>query len=147
MSAEPLLDTRQQYLELTDEFIEGVARKFFSILPATMTPEQQEAAIESTASFIRDVDALIARVDLLDANTQAAIEADLVRNRLKAMRSVAWLAMKELNPDQAWFWTEAWQAGQRAADADIAAGCTRFHASTDDFLASLDAWHQSHAHA
>jgi hypothetical protein len=45
----------------------------------------------------------------------------------------------ERDPDQAWFWTEEWQAGEREADADIAAGrVTRFH-SDEDFLRSLGA--------
>ncbi|MFN0093236.1 MAG: hypothetical protein ACKVVT_00445, partial [Dehalococcoidia bacterium] len=31
------------------------------------------------------------------------------------------------DPDQWWFWTDAWQAGEREADEDIAAGrFTRF---------------------
>jgi hypothetical protein len=47
--------------------------------------------------------------------------------------------MQEVNPDQAWFWTRSWQAGEREADADYAAG--RFHSydSTDAFLAALEA--------
>ncbi|CAN5517870.1 AbrB/MazE/SpoVT family DNA-binding domain-containing protein [soil metagenome] len=39
---------------------------------------------------------------------------------------------------QAWFWSEEWQAGEREASADVAAGRgTRFE-SDEDFLASLD---------
>jgi hypothetical protein len=44
----------------------------------------------------------------------------------------------ERDPQQAWFWTEDWQAGEREADADIAAGRTTRHESTDEFLAFLD---------
>jgi dextranase len=39
---------------------------------------------------------------------------------------------------QAWFWAEAWQAGEREASADIAAGRTRRLESDEDFLDSLD---------
>ncbi len=39
--------------------------------------------------------------------------------------------------DQAWFWDEAWQAGEREADADIAAGRGTYYDSTEAFLASL----------
>ena len=40
--------------------------------------------------------------------------------------------------DQAWFWTEEWQAGEAEADADIATGrVTRFD-TDEDFLASLE---------
>lgn len=41
--------------------------------------------------------------------------------------------------DQAWFWTERWQAREREADAHIAAGEVTTHDSPDDFLAHLDA--------
>ncbi len=47
------------------------------------------------------------------------------------------LAPKDAPPDQWWFWTDEWQAGEREADADIAAGRTTFYASTEDFIASL----------
>jgi hypothetical protein len=139
MPAEPLFDTQRQYLELTDEFIEGIARKFFTILPTTMTSQQRDAAINSMAAFIRDVDALIARVDLVDTIIQTANASDLVRNRLRALRNVAWVAMQELNPDQAWYWTEKWQAGEREADRDLAAGRLTHYASDEEFDAALDA--------
>ncbi len=43
-----------------------------------------------------------------------------------------------IDPDQAWFWTPEWQAGEREADAEIAAGGgTRYH-SDEEFLAALD---------
>ena len=43
-----------------------------------------------------------------------------------------------IDPDQAWFWTPEWQAGEREADAHIAAGRgTRYH-SDEEFLAALD---------
>jgi hypothetical protein len=51
----------------------------------------------------------------------------------------AWAAMnaEEQDPDQAWFWTPEWQAKEREADADIAAGrVTRFE-SDEEFLDAL----------
>jgi len=36
--------------------------------------------------------------------------------------------------DQAWFWTERWQAMEREADADIAAGRTTVVEGTDGLL-------------
>jgi AbrB family looped-hinge helix DNA binding protein len=42
--------------------------------------------------------------------------------------------------DQTWFWTREWQAGERAADADLAAGRRgRVFDSDDEFLAVLAA--------
>ena len=39
--------------------------------------------------------------------------------------------------DSAWFWDEAWQAGEREADADIAAGRGEFFGSTEEFINAL----------
>ena len=40
--------------------------------------------------------------------------------------------------DQAWFWTERWQAMEREADADIAAGRVTIVEGTDELIAHLD---------
>ena len=44
---------------------------------------------------------------------------------------------KLIDADQAWFWTPEWQAGEREASADIAAGRTQRHDSPEAFLSSL----------
>ena len=41
--------------------------------------------------------------------------------------------------DQAWFWTERWQAMEREADEDIAAGRVTTFEDVDDFIAHLKA--------
>jgi len=41
--------------------------------------------------------------------------------------------------DQAWFWTERWQAMEREADADIAAGRVAVVEGADELMAHLDA--------
>lgn len=45
--------------------------------------------------------------------------------------------LKSVPADQAWFWTEAWQAGEREASAQIAAGEGEVYDDEDTFLASL----------
>ena len=45
---------------------------------------------------------------------------------------------KVIDATQAWYWTPAWQAGEREAADDLAAGRSRVFESSDDFLASLD---------
>jgi hypothetical protein len=45
----------------------------------------------------------------------------------------------KIDPDQAWFWTEAWQRGERQADADIAAGRVERFDDLESLLADLDA--------
>src|SRR5665213_2358236 len=43
-----------------------------------------------------------------------------------------------VDADQRWFWTDRWQAMEREADAEIAAGRVKRFDSADDFLAALD---------
>ena len=45
---------------------------------------------------------------------------------------------KVIDATQAWYWTAAWQAGERAASAELEAGEGTTFESSDDFLASLD---------
>ena len=40
--------------------------------------------------------------------------------------------------DQAWFWTERWQAMEREAQEDIAAGRVETFNSAEEFIADLD---------
>ncbi len=40
--------------------------------------------------------------------------------------------------DQAWFWTDRWQAMEREADEDIAAGRVETFDSAEEFIADLD---------
>ena len=50
------------------------------------------------------------------------------------------IAEGPIDPDQAWFWTPTWQAGEREADQQLAAGGEGSeHRSTEDFIAHLDA--------
>jgi antitoxin MazE len=43
------------------------------------------------------------------------------------------------DPDQAWFWTEEWQQGEREVDEDIAAGRVHVFDDAESFLAALEA--------
>ena len=44
-----------------------------------------------------------------------------------------------VDPAQAWFWSERWQAMEREADEDIAAGRLRASDDVEAFLGELDA--------
>ncbi len=46
--------------------------------------------------------------------------------------------VKDRDPEQAWFWTPGWQAGERRASADIKAGRTVRYESDEEFLAALE---------
>ena len=43
----------------------------------------------------------------------------------------------EIDPDQAWFWTPSWQAGEREVDDDLAADKYEEFGSMDEFLNTL----------
>jgi hypothetical protein len=43
----------------------------------------------------------------------------------------------EIDPDQAWFWTPEWQAGEEEASEDIAAGRVKRYYSSEEFLAAF----------
>lgn len=43
----------------------------------------------------------------------------------------------EIDPDQAWFWTPEWQAGEQKASEDIAAGRVERYYSDDELLAAF----------
>jgi len=40
--------------------------------------------------------------------------------------------------DQAWFWTNSWQAGEWRASEDLARGAVTTYWSAEEFLATLD---------
>ena len=71
--------------------------------------------------------------DALHLREGDEVEFAVVKPGVVAMRG-----MRMIPVDQAWFWTEEWQAGEREVDEHIAAGRTTFFGSTDAFLAALD---------
>ena len=44
-----------------------------------------------------------------------------------------------IDPDQAWFWSEEWQRGEREVDENIAAGRVQVFDDVESFIAALDA--------
>jgi predicted transcriptional regulator len=49
----------------------------------------------------------------------------------------AYLQQQQVKPGQEWFWTAEWQAAEREAEADLAAGRVEAFDNDADFLASL----------
>ena len=43
-----------------------------------------------------------------------------------------------IDPEQAWYWTREWQAKEREADDDRAAGQVSRYETDEDFLTALD---------
>ena len=77
---------------------------------------------------------LARQVQLASAARQPLeVPADLVDVLAEYLRET--LAVAE---DQAWFWSEEWQAGEREAEADIAAGRVKTFETMDDLLVDLE---------
>ncbi len=43
-----------------------------------------------------------------------------------------------MDKDQAWFWTEEWQKGEKEADEDIRHGKTASHGTAGDFIKAME---------
>ena len=52
--------------------------------------------------------------------------------------AVVMRGLKLIPADQAWFWTESWQAGEEEASQDIDAGRTEVFKDDESFLHSLE---------
>jgi hypothetical protein len=77
---------------------------------------------------------LARQVQLANAARQSLeVPADLVDVLAEYLRET--MAVAE---DQAWFWSADWQAGEREAEADVAAGRVQVFDSMDDLLADLE---------
>lgn len=71
-------------------------------------------------------------VDALDLHEGDRLECRLENGRIVIVPTV------EIPKDQAWFWTEEWQEGEREADEDIKAGRVKAFDNVDDLIADLE---------
>lgn len=65
-------------------------------------------------------------------------EGDLLEAEITA-DGILLRPQKVIDATQAWFWTSEWQAGEREADADGAAGRVETFASGEEFVEALKA--------
>jgi hypothetical protein len=95
-----------------------------------------ETNVAETGEYIRQADEFLSIIRALpDADPDRLY---LEREVAGARRSMLELMM-QLDPDQAWFWTEEWQAKMREADADLASGRSTVYYSNEEFDAALRA--------
>lgn len=66
-------------------------------------------------------------------------DGDEIEFEIRPDGRVLMSGLKMIPADQAWFWTEAWQAGEREASAQLARGEGQLFQTSEDFLKSLDA--------
>jgi len=137
-------EAKQQVTSASAPFM-VVASHVFELVRQGKRPPSDDASIEVVARLIRAADAYADAVTLLSQDGQSRYHDETVM--IAGLRRLAMVIMSDINPDQAWFWTEEWQAGEREIDARIAAGQTIRHASTEEFLSSLETRCPSHADA
>jgi len=100
--------------------------------------------VHEAAEAIRRADDVIEQ--LAGMPDVAAAERDGVLAVARSVRAEAFAVMQRLNPDQAWFWTETWQAKEREAGRQLAAGEGTVYDSDEEMLAALKARsHRAHA--
>lgn len=137
-------EAKQQVTSASAPFM-VVAAHVFERVQQGERPPSDDASIDVVARLIRSADTYADALATQPRDVQGRYHDETVM--IAGLRHLAMIIMADSNPDQAWFWTEEWQAGERAIDAHIAAGETIRHASTEDFLSSLEARCPSHADA
>ena len=105
-------------------------------LSAPRSPEFSPQSIEKLGQLIRASDGQIACMSQ-DSEDDPSQQVQLTVAR--ALRRALYLLVIDANPDQAWFWTEEWQAGERAVDARLAAGVAERPYTEEELDAALRA--------
>ena len=65
-------------------------------------------------------------------------DGDEIEFELTSDGRVLMSGLKMIPADQAWFWSEAWQAGEQEASDQLARGEGRVFKTSEDFLKSLN---------
>jgi hypothetical protein len=148
MVTAPSLGTVREAFARIESEIPEINRKLQSLHEVEAQAERiRDEMIDQAAGVLRRSDEVIEQINALPDELAAEREALLVQTR--GVRRQAFERMRELNPDQIWFWTEEWQAGEREADRQIAAGETIRFESDEAFeaaLAEIDAELERRAH-
>lgn len=108
--------------------------------------EYRRSLLVQAGQDLRELDSYLAAITA-QPELQAHPEITAFESRARALRVRLFTALSRIAPDEAWYWTEEWQVGEREADAAITAGRTRCYASDDEFLAALDDYRAAHAHS
>jgi hypothetical protein len=117
-------------------------RERLRLVPSDETPPSEEVReqvrrwqehVHQSAETIRWADEVIEKL----ASTPYGEDPESLLPRVRELRAEAFARMQRLNPDQAWFWTEEWQEGERECDRDEAAGRSSLVGGDEEFDAYL----------
>jgi len=129
MTTQTYPDARDYFVKLATAFGAMTADERASDMPLT------DDDLTMVGDVVRAADGLIAAVE--GSPTAQVAEIDEFLALARALRRMATLVLAERAPDQAWFWTPEWQAGERKADADKTAGRFTHYEDGETFLAAL----------
>lgn len=102
---------------------------------AGLEPNGVACELQRVAEILRAADDFLTALNSYPRPTSSRLDELHVLTR--ALRRMAFLVLAQHDPDQAWFWTPEWQAGERQADADKAAGRYTRYFSDEEFLSAL----------
>lgn len=77
-------------------------------------------------------------ITLSDQAYRALEEAGASAGQTPEALIEAWAAQLERDPEQAWFWTPEWQAGEAEATAQMIAGQGEFFESGEDLARAFE---------
>lgn len=139
MAAPTLSSVRQEAERVAREVPRAdLARKAETLRMLQEEAERERLAmVEELARVLRMFDDVIARIHALPDTI--ASERDPLLAETREQRQWAFTLMRKINPDQAWFWTPEWQAGEREVDRQIAAGEGTTYRTDEEFDAALRA--------
>ncbi len=134
MNAQPLSDHQDAF--------EHHANTLSNIIPLWQTAlERAEAqrrdALLALGNAIRQLDQLLS--DIAASRTANTQEGAALMARVRQARDDAFAAMQTHVPNEAYYWTPEWQAGEREVDAALAEGRTTFFPDDESFEAALRA--------
>ncbi len=72
-----------------------------------------------------------------EIRTQAHLEEGDLLDAEVTSEGILLRPQKVIDATQAWFWTKEWQAGEREADADLAAGRIQTFEAAEAFIKAL----------
>ena len=142
MSPASVDHTRSLLDELSNRIVGQDAKR--AAQEAAEARERFLAYLATIGGLLRDLDGVLEKIRTPDVLAQLGGNEAL--NRALELRSRLMEIVRTYARDEAWFWTEEWQAGERAAEAQIAAGEGIVFEDDDSLIAFL-AHAGSNAHA
>lgn len=134
MNAMPLPQTRILAAQLRDTMRQSSNNLMYEL---ERLSREKENLVGRLGNHVREFDRILAAWDQVDAIDDPAVLELLANIREQQKTNIQLL--REAAPDEAWYWSDAWQEGERDIAAEEVAGHTDSYQSADDFARILTA--------